>query len=618
MRAAVMRDRLVAGRMPFAQAVGLVDDRLDAIAPGMVERLSAGLIAAAYPTRRFAAGWRVRLDCPDGETRRIDLLVTSRFPAGYPRTALVDRPAHLEWPHVERDGVLCLLPIGAEVDPDDPAEVAMNLFGRSARLLAELLEGGIVDRDFREEFLTYWFYASDGDAPVVRSLIRPGGPSRTVRIHRDDRGDVTVAENDQQLTNWYHNISGGIGAPRTRRGEPAAMIWLPEPLLPSSYPTTGADVRSIAEMVGGGALEVLTEVATGTKDEAIVLFGALGRGGPGLIAVTTRVANRPRGVRGGVEHPLTKGFRHRPLPSAVATERMFSVAPLVRATVQRADASWIHGRGADARTVELLRRRVVVVGCGSLGSSVAVRLAKAGIGRLDLVDHERLSWSNVGRHELGAEDVGRYKVEALAERIRRQLPHLEIHAHALDIHGFMLSREDVLDEADLIVCATGSWGAEAAVDAWRSSRAGIVPLVYGWLEDRALAAHAVTIADGACLRCGFDRTGTPAFSAIRWPRGRPVDEEPACGNHYQPYGAVELGHAVDLTSRAALDALLERPTAASHRAWLAPIRDVVGAGAEWSGQLRERAPASLSGATTIDLDWPVGCAACATTSRHAA
>lgn len=485
--------------------------------------------------------------------------------------------------------------------------------------MAELLQGDIVDRDFREEFLTYWFYASDGDAPAVRSLLRPGGPSRAVRIHRDDRGDVTVAEDDVQLADWLHNLAGGTGPQRIRKGEPAALIWLPEPLLPSAYPVTGADVRSIAEKVGGGAPEALAQVATGTTGEGVVVFGAMGRGGPGLVAVSTRVADLPRGARGGAEHPLTKGFRHRPLPAAIASDRMFSAAPLLRSIVQRADPAWIHGRGADPRSEDLLDRRVVVIGCGSLGSSLALRLAKAGVGRLDLVDHERLSWSNVGRHELGAEDVGRLKVEGLAERIRRQLPHLDVRPHPIDARGMMLSGGKVMEQADLVICATGSWEAEAGVDAWRGSRFRAVPVLYGWMEDRALAAHAVTLVGGdGCLRCGFDRTGTPVFSMIHWPAGRPVDEEPACGNHYQPYGAIELGYAVDLIARTAVDAMLDGPVSASHRAWLAPAGDVLAAGAEWSVDLRERAPASLAGGVVLAFDWPRECAACATDPRWAA
>jgi hypothetical protein len=166
-----MPDERVAGKLSFEVAVRLVNDRVREDLGAAVQTMDVGTIRAAYPKRRFVHGWRVPVACPDGEVRRIDLLLGPAFPSGYPRTALVDRPPYLEWPHVESDGVLCLLPIGAEVDPDDPAAVAANLLGRSARLLGELLEGGIVDRDFSEEFLTYWFYGSDGDAPRVRSLI---------------------------------------------------------------------------------------------------------------------------------------------------------------------------------------------------------------------------------------------------------------------------------------------------------------------------------------------------------------------------------------------------------------------------------------------------------------
>ena len=64
----------------------------------------------------------------------------------------------MTWPHVESDGILCLLPNMAECDPDDPFAVAENLLHRSVQLVEELIEGSIVERDFREEFLTYWAY----------------------------------------------------------------------------------------------------------------------------------------------------------------------------------------------------------------------------------------------------------------------------------------------------------------------------------------------------------------------------------------------------------------------------------------------------------------------------
>lgn len=615
---AAMPDARVAGKVPFEAAVRLVDQRLSDVFGTGFERLSAGRIRAAYPARRFVDGWRMPVECPDGEVRRFDLLITAAFPSGYPRTALVDRPDYLEWPHIERDGVLCLLPIGAEVDPEDPAGVATNLLGRSARLLGELIEGKIVDRDFKEEFLTYWFYGSDPDAPLVRSLVRPRGPSRMVRVWRDRDGSMVVAENGDQLSSWLDNWRGLPAGRKSHHHEPAALIWLEDPMLPSAYPVVGSDVQGIARLAGEDASLALQALASTTTGDGVVLIGALGRCGPGLVAVTTNVAERGKGWRSTVEHPMTKGFRHRPLPPGIAVDRMFSAEPVIRATVERADAAWIHGRGHDTRALDLLGRRVVVIGCGSLGSSVAARLARAGVGKMDLVDGERLAWSNVGRHELGADSVGLPKASALSAKLRRELPHLDVDGHATTAHHFMIARPELMEHADLIVCATGSWDAESAVNRWQLDRDRVVPVLYGWLEDRVLAAHALDIgASGGCLACGFGPTGTPVFSAVEWPAGRPVAEEPACGNHYQPYGAVELGAAVDLVSRAAVDRLVGHEGGTRHRVWLAPSRSVDEAGAAWSADLAALAPSHLHGATQVELEWPVQCDLCARGKRAA-
>lgn len=606
-----MPEARVAGKLPFEEAAGLIDVRLRAAFGDACRSLSLGDIRAAYPRRRFVRGWRTAFDCPDGEVRRIDLLLGPAFPSGYPRTALVDRPPHLEWPHVERDGVLCLLPVGAEVDPEDPVGVAENLMGRSARLIGELLEGRIVDRDFREEFLTYWFYASDVDAPLVRSIIRPGGPSRPLRVWRDRDGSMILAEDADQLGRWLDARLDLTPGRKAHHHQPAALVWLDEPMVPANYPATGSDLLALARAAGGDAVDALEAVAASTTEDGVVLIGAEGRGGPGLVAAITTVAGKAKGTRSGADHPLTKGFRHRPLPGGVATDRMFSAAPLVRATVARADARWIHGRGNDPRTDELLIRRVVVIGCGSLGSSVAARLARAGIGRIDLVDYDQLSWSNVGRHELGADQVGAFKSTAMASRLGRELPHLDVHGHVSTAHGFMLDHDEVMAAADLIVCATASWDAESAVNAWQVERGRSGPVLYGWLEDQALAAHALTVgSSGGCLSCGFDGVGAPALPIIEWPAGRPIVEEPACGNHYQPYGAVELGAAVDLVARAALDALLSKPIATWHSAWLAPAADLGTAGASWSDEVVAQAPEALHGGVRITLGWPDGCPRC--------
>jgi hypothetical protein len=142
----------------WRQAALRLEAKLRELAQQAPERLDEGTIRSCYPSRKWVAAWRISVMFSDGAARRIDIVATAGFPTTPVRTALVDHPGFMTWPHVESDGILCLLPNTAECDPDDPSDVAANLLHRSVRLVEELLEGSIIDRDFREEFLTYWAY----------------------------------------------------------------------------------------------------------------------------------------------------------------------------------------------------------------------------------------------------------------------------------------------------------------------------------------------------------------------------------------------------------------------------------------------------------------------------
>jgi len=71
----------------------------------------------------------------------------------------------------------------------------------------------------------------------------------------------------------------------------------------------------------------------------------------------------------------------------------------------------------------LQRAHVVVLGLGGVGSYAAEALARAGVGRLTLVDPERIDETNVNRqlHALDGE-LGRLKAEVMAERLARIAP----------------------------------------------------------------------------------------------------------------------------------------------------------------------------------------------------
>ena len=349
-----------------------LESRLRELTGQAPERLDSQTIASCYRRRPYVAGWRVSVTFTDGNMRRMDVVATTGFPSIPVRTALVDRPSFMTWPHVESDGILCLLPNMAECDPDDPCAVAENLLNRSVRLVEELLEGTIVERVFREEFLTYWAYIAHEDGAHLFSLLRPAPPSRVVRVWRGEGLEI-VGEDVQTLAQWVHRR---FGTEVDATSQEAAFMWLRTPPLPGDYPKSASDLRALAVATGQDAAAALGQAAVGEHDHLVAILGATGRGGPGLIAVKVPNPKLLRSHPRSAPDPLSKGFRPGRTPKPVLLNRYFGAGPVVRSAVQRADANWVHGRGGDPRAAQLLNSTVVVVGCGSVGAPVACTLAQ--------------------------------------------------------------------------------------------------------------------------------------------------------------------------------------------------------------------------------------------------
>ena len=72
---------------------------------------------------------------------------------------------------------------------------------------------------------------------------------------------------------------------------------------------------------------------------------------------------------------------------------------------------------------------IAVCGLGGLGSNIAIHLARAGIGRLILIDFDRVDITNLHRQQYKASQIGRYKTEALADNLREIAPYIELEAH---------------------------------------------------------------------------------------------------------------------------------------------------------------------------------------------
>jgi len=85
-----------------------------------------------------------------------------------------------------------------------------------------------------------------------------------------------------------------------------------------------------------------------------------------------------------------------------------------------------HTPGVHAR---LKQATVGIAGVGGLGSSVAVALARVGVGRLVVADFDVVEPSNLNRQQYFIDQIGRYKVDALVENLRRINPYVTVESY---------------------------------------------------------------------------------------------------------------------------------------------------------------------------------------------
>jgi molybdopterin/thiamine biosynthesis adenylyltransferase/rhodanese-related sulfurtransferase len=107
---------------------------------------------------------------------------------------------------------------------------------------------------------------------------------------------------------------------------------------------------------------------------------------------------------------------------------------------------------------KLLRSRIVLVGAGGLGSPAAFYLAAAGVGRLRLVDHDRVDRSNLQRQILHRDDgIGELKVDSAARALSALNPGIRI-----ETVPERLSADNVVSliaDADVVIDGTDNFPA---------------------------------------------------------------------------------------------------------------------------------------------------------------
>ena len=162
----------------------------------------------------------------------------------------------------------------------------------------------------------------------------------------------------------------------------------------------------------------------------------------------------------------------------------------------------------EAGQARLARSRAVIIGCGALGAIQAETLARAGLGRLVLVDRDFVEESNLQRQIMFEETDARErlpKAVAAARRIHRVNSEIEVEAVVKDVN--FENVEEIIAEADVVLDGTDNFETRFLIND------ASIKLAKPWVYGAAVGSYGLTMTiipgETACLRCVLEAMPDP-------------------------------------------------------------------------------------------------------------
>lgn len=524
------------------------------------------------------------------------------FPTNFPHsqlTLLVEPSPWLVWPHAMKTG-LCLHGFRQRPITGSPEVLVEDSLARLIKIASMSSMGSdqaVRDAEFHNELTSYWSRQHRTSSQKLILLDRPQQASELFALS-DPRqslpsGQETIwlAAHELALKKHYIRVTGRTAKIRAAerpgfylklKSHPDIRFPKPQHLLPWLIPHLAlTDAAQFESWFWARGFLVSRWIALELPGPADAPLYCLNIRSPGLMP--------ERGTRFGL-----RASRRRPPRTVDRTPAYVDAS-----TVNVLDRTVILSRDLSGAVQTLENTRIVCVGVGSLGSAVALQLARSGVGHLTLIDPETLVSANLGRHVLGVDDLGKSKAKALRETIRRDLPTTEVVAYEAYAESIQYEKPSVFADSHLVIITTADWESEVAF--WRAKSEGASwGLLQAWSEPHTQVGHALIAPDGAYdARHLFDNRGSFRHKFTEWPQDGIVGL-PACGESFIPGGSLGMTNVASMVSQTALRFLTDQ---GKETAWVSSIyrpQDVTCLGGEYHG------PAVADGVQQLVLNraWP--------------
>ncbi|MCB0566643.1 MAG: ThiF family adenylyltransferase [Phaeodactylibacter sp.] len=416
-----------------------------------------------------------------GRTFSLEWEFDPHFPYVLPEVRLTERRCFGFIPHIEPDGKVCYLDRQESVvDPKRAGQVIKECFDLVIKTL-EASTTGKNRQDFLKEFASYWCLMPNLVKGYFSLINTPLSQITLLNGIKTNRG-YFITEEETGIQSFFKNIGA---RPASKKKEPWACIPLPynKPLYPPDYEKE-LSIVELREMLlshlNEKEWEILKSALTDKPRAQLLIQNPIGEGDHYLLGFRFDQPHRNA-------HPLfDDGFKGKPTPVVISPVDHKSLAN--------------RGGAFDC----LGHSSVLVVGCGAIGGALSMQLAQTGIGRLTLVDPDKLMPENIYRHVLGWQQISKHKAGALKKLISRQMPHVKAEALNCKIED-LLNRPGWFSAFDAIVVATGSPNLNRLLNGYFLEKCPGKPVVYTWLDPYGIGGHTLVTNNGntpsGCYAC---------------------------------------------------------------------------------------------------------------------
>ena len=443
-------------------------------------------------------------------------------------------------PHIDKNGDVCTFDKeGILIDRTNPKKVMHECVVRLIEVLSKGVKGEN-EGDFIREFSCYW--SNLKDIFKCRLSINTMDKETIKKIHFVQIGTGEyIASDSNKVFKLYGNSASIVNAAYVR-------IELKEYVYPPDW-RKGINEEYFYKLLMDNNVNVFAVkgiLSSGMKDKLIVIdlvqpdrtecfIGC-------VITLKKYIAQNPILVSEAEREKISACYKMHPL-SVICIDRKYLL-----------------NRGG-AKTLE--DKKVLLIGCGSVGGYILPELIKSGIKNVTLVDNDKLKEENIFRHYLGMQHTGMYKSVALSKYMQLNYPEVNVKSCEELIRTAVEDESIVLRDYDVIISATGSPNVNLWINEYMHQKTIDVPVIYTWNEALGIGSHALILKDlkGGCLECLFKRNEDGVIydrSSFAEAGQTFAKNLTGCGSSFIPYASLDSIRTAILTVREVLNVLEDR------------------------------------------------------------